>query len=81
MAKKPAPSKSKPDDPRYEDLIERLEELVEQIESGELDLEQSIKGYEEGATLIKQARAILTRAEQRVAAIESNPEQNPDPSE
>ncbi|GEM_PF-6077149 len=77
MAKKP----TKADDPRYEDLIERLEELVEQIESGELDLEGSIKGYEEGANLIKQARAILTRAEQRVAAIETNPEQNPDPSE
>jgi len=55
---------------RYEDIVERLETLVEQIESGELDLEQSIRGYEEGTALIKQARAILAKAEQRVAAID-----------
>lgn len=55
---------------RYEDIVERLETLVEQIESGELDLEQSIRGYEEGTALIKRARAILAQAEQRVAAID-----------
>jgi len=71
MAKKPRsnPPESDPE-PRYEDLVDRLEELVERIESGELDLEQAIKGYEEGTALIQRARPILDRAEQRVAAIE-----------
>jgi len=74
--KKPVAAPGADPELRYEDLVDRLEELVEQIESGELDLEQSIRGYEEGTALIKRARAILDRAEQRVAAIEPDDEDN-----
>jgi len=71
MAKKKVSKKpSGGDEPRYEDIVDRLEEIVEQIESGELDLEASIKGYEEGVGLLKRAKAILDRAEQRVEALD-----------
>jgi exodeoxyribonuclease VII small subunit len=46
---KPVPA---PTEDRYETLIEQLEELVEQIESGEIGLEQSIEAYERGVGLV-----------------------------
>ncbi|MCC5822603.1 MAG: exodeoxyribonuclease VII small subunit [Phycisphaerales bacterium] len=55
---------------RYEALVEQLEELVERIESGEIGLEDSIKAYEQGVVLIAKARAILTRAEQRIEQLD-----------
>lgn len=57
-------------DERYETLIEQLEELVERIESGEIGLEDSIKAYEQGVVLVAKARAILTRAEQRIEQLD-----------
>lgn len=57
-------------EPRYEALVERLEELVEQIESGEIGLEDSIKAYEQGVELIGKARVILARAEQRIEQLD-----------
>ena len=60
----------------YEQLIEQLEGIVDQIEGGELGLEDSIKGYEQGIELVKRARTILDRAEQRITELnaESLPE-------
>jgi len=71
-------SKSKPkQDPKqdevpYEQLIEQLEAVVDQIEGGELGLEESIKGYEQGIELVKRARAILDRAEQRIVELNAD---------
>lgn len=53
----------------YEQLIEQLEGIVDQIEGGELGLEESIKGYEQGIELVKRARTILDRAEQRITEL------------
>ena len=50
----------------FEQALGKLEELVEQIESGEVGLEESIARYEEGIKLIKQCRAILDAAEKRI---------------
>lgn len=55
---------------RYEDLIEQLEQIVEDIESGEIGLEESLAAYERGAKLIAKARAILARAEQRIETLD-----------
>lgn len=56
----------------YEQLIEQLEEIVDQIEGGEMGLEDSIKGYEQGIELVKRARAILDRAEQRISELNAD---------
>ncbi|MFG0298396.1 MAG: exodeoxyribonuclease VII small subunit [Phycisphaerales bacterium JB047] len=61
-------NESAPDVP-YEQLIEQLEGVVDQIEGGELGLEESIKGYEQGIELVRRARAILDRAEQRITEL------------
>ncbi len=57
---------------RYEELIDQLEGIVDRIESGEIGLEESIKGYEQGIGLVKRAREILDRAEQRITELDGD---------
>tara|TARA_R110002072_G_scaffold42064_20_gene118632 strand:+ start:57268 stop:57510 length:243 start_codon:yes stop_codon:yes gene_type:complete len=59
-------------EPRYEELIDQLEGIVDRIESGEIGLEESIKGYEQGIGLVKRAREILDRAEQRITELDGD---------
>ncbi len=54
----------------FEEAMDRLERIIERIESGEAGLEESIREYEAGAKLLKRCRAILERAEQRVAKLD-----------
>jgi len=53
----------------FEDAIERVEALIEGMESGEVGLEESIGQYEQGTKLLAHCRAILERAEQRIAKL------------
>lgn len=53
----------------YEQAVEKLEEIVRRIESGQVGLEDSIKLYEEGMALGKRCKEILTQAEQRVEQV------------
>ena len=50
----------------FEQALGKLEEIVEQIEGGEIGLEESIARYEEGTRLIKQCRGILDAAEKKI---------------
>ncbi len=50
----------------YEQAVERLEELVERIESGEIGLEASIEAYERGVALLGRCRAVLDDVEHRI---------------
>ena len=56
--------------PSFEDALTKLESLAEQIERGEIGLEESITKYEEGMALVKQCRDILSRAEMRVLELQ-----------
>lgn len=53
----------------YEAAIERLEEIVESLESGELPLEESMKLFEEGTELSENCYRILKNAEQKISYI------------
>lgn len=55
--------------PRFEEALERLEELVEDLESGELALEDSIARFEEGQRLLGICTELLERAELRVREV------------
>ena len=46
--------------------MKRLEQIVTQLESESLDLEEAVKIFEEGVTLTKQCQAILQQAEKKV---------------
>jgi len=50
----------------YEAAITELEAIVNQMESGNLPLEQSLSSYKRGAELIKLCQQALTEAEQQV---------------
>ncbi len=69
VSKKKEPSR---EETPYEQLVEQLEGIVDQIEGGELGLEESIKGYEQGIELVKRARTILDRAEQRIMELNAD---------
>ena len=49
-----------------EKALSDLEELVEELESGELPLEEAMKKFEEGIKLTRNCQAALKDAEQKV---------------
>ncbi|MCE0505541.1 MULTISPECIES: exodeoxyribonuclease VII small subunit [unclassified Roseivivax] len=61
----------------FEEAMRALEEVVGQLERGDVALEQSIKLYERGAALKKRCEAKLKEAEEKVAAITLDAEGQP----
>jgi exodeoxyribonuclease VII small subunit len=59
-----ATKKSTPVD--FEKSLEELEKLVEQMEKGELTLEESLRYFERGIELIRICQSALQLAEQKV---------------
>ena len=53
----------------FEDSYSRLEQVIEQLENGELSLEESAALYEEGMTLAKHCGRHLDRAELKVSQL------------
>lgn len=53
-------------EPRFEELLGELEQLVERLERGEQSLEQALSDFERGMELTRRSGAILDRAEARV---------------
>jgi exodeoxyribonuclease VII small subunit len=50
----------------FEKSIADLEEIVVQLEKGELTLEDSLKQFEQGITLARKCQDILSKAEQKI---------------
>ncbi|NIT52864.1 MAG: exodeoxyribonuclease VII small subunit [candidate division Zixibacteria bacterium] len=46
--------------------IERLEEIVENLESGEIDLEEALKVFEEGIRISRSLSEKLEKAEKQI---------------
>ena len=67
-------SKTKPPgtELNFEKAMDRLEAIVEQMESGKLPLEDLIVRYEEGMNLVKVCQERLTKAEQKIEIIARN---------
>lgn len=53
----------------FESTLEQLEQLVQQMESGELGLEASLKAFERGVKLTRQCQTALKNAELKVQAL------------
>ena len=53
----------------FESALERLEEITDQLESGEASLEQSIELYTEGLQLAKDCHQKLDAAEKKIKVI------------
>lgn len=54
---------------RFEESLAELEKLVENLERGDLSLEDSLEQFERGVVLARQCRESLTAAEQKVRVL------------
>jgi exodeoxyribonuclease VII small subunit len=59
------------DEPGFDQILVRLREVVQRLESGELSLEQSLQVYEEGVALARKGQQLLASAEKRVEILVS----------
>ncbi len=50
----------------FEDSLKGLEEIVEQLEQGDISLEESLKSFEQGVKLTRICQKSLQEAEQKV---------------
>ena len=65
MSQKPT-GDSPPEQPTFEQSLQRLEEIVHLLEDGDLGLNESLERYEEGVKLLRQSYELLQRAERRI---------------
>ena len=54
---------------KFEEGLASLEAIVEELESGDLTLDQSLARYEEGVKVFKKCHEMLRDAERRVEAL------------
>ena len=53
----------------FENALAQLEGLVEQMETGSLSLEESLRAFERGTRLARHCQTVLEQAELRVKAL------------
>ena len=53
----------------FEDNLKKLEDIVEQLESGEIDLERSVELYEKGMILKNNCEEKLKKVEMQIKKI------------
>jgi exodeoxyribonuclease VII small subunit len=58
----------------FEKALAELESIVQRLEQGKVDLEESITIYERGEALKKHCQALLERAEARIEKITVGPD-------
>jgi exodeoxyribonuclease VII small subunit len=56
-------------DLKFEDCLARLEQIVTQLEAGNLSLEDSLKVFEEGIGLARHCAKYLADAERRIEVL------------
>lgn len=54
---------------RFEEALAELEQLVENLEGGDLSLEDSLSQFERGVSLARECRDSLAAAEQKVQVL------------
>lgn len=67
-----ATSRKKPPDPAkmtFEEASAELEAIIEQIEAGEIGLEESLRQRRRGEALIRRGREILDTAEEELKTV------------
>tara|TARA_X000000368_G_C22586838_1_gene517539 strand:- start:130 stop:375 length:246 start_codon:yes stop_codon:yes gene_type:complete len=53
----------------FEDSLAELESIVDSLEAGDLNLEESLKSFEKGITLTRNCQIALSEAEQTVKVL------------
>ncbi len=61
--------KSKDLDMSFEESLDRLEKIVNELEGADLPLDRSIELYEEGIALVKRCTSSLEKAEMKIKVL------------
>ena len=62
----------------FEQAMKRLDEIVKDLEKGEVSLSDSMKLFEEGTALIRRCSGLLDAAEQQVVRLKKGPDGAPE---
>nr|WP_317412220.1 exodeoxyribonuclease VII small subunit [uncultured Solibaculum sp.] len=65
----------------FETSMTQLEEIVAQLESGDLPVEQSIQRFEEGLKLLSYCSEVLQKAEQKITVLTEDQDKSPSEKE
>lgn len=57
----------------FEDALRELDQILAEIESGEVGLEDNLVKYERGTFLIQHCRGVLRQAEQQIEVLSKSP--------
>ena len=57
----------------FESSLKKLEKIVAKLEEGNIDLDDSIKSFEEGVMLVKECQKQLSEAELKVCLLYTSP--------
>lgn len=55
----------------FESAVAELETIVQDMENGQLPLDQALAAYQRGTVLLRQCQAQLTKAEQTIRVLET----------
>lgn len=73
--------KKKVEELSFEEIMNLLDKKTKEVQEGNLDLDKSIKTYEEGMKLVEIANTRLDNAEKKIVAIKRNGEGNEEEEE
>ena len=62
----------------FEQAMKRLDEIVKELERGEVSLNDSMQLFEEGTALIRRCGGLLDAAEQQVVRLKKGPDGAPE---
>lgn len=57
---------------KFNEAVNQLDNIVEQIQSGELNLDDAMKKYKQAETLLKKLEDYLAKAENKLSLINPN---------
>lgn len=60
----------------FEEMIENLEQIAKDLESGNLSLDESVKKFEEGMEISKECSKILENAEKKITILTKDSQGN-----
>ena len=60
----------------YEELLNKLQQVLVKLENNELNLDQSMKSYEEGVNLVNKLYKTLNELEGKITVVNNQKEEN-----
>lgn len=64
------------DELNFEEVMEQLEKIIQDLEKGDLNLDESIKKFEEGMLLSKKCNQFLEVAEKKITKLIKESDRN-----